>query len=193
VPDRDDLSALLPSSRRQALAAAVGRRLTRVERLFSRSLEAFVRDTGRPESEYFSHNCGPAQLHFEEQLTHSLTVWPSQLSIIVLREPLAEQDEHRLVSLSASGPAAPPLAACLGQVCRDVRIWTLREEFPTEEAREVAVSYRLAGDVELFYSIYLHGDLDNDYLLLGADVPRDRVDTCVSLAQGAHIDRRGLP
>ena len=40
----------------------------------------------------------------------------------------------------------------------------------------------------LFYCIYLHEDLDSDYLLLGQDVPRDKVATCFSVALGEYID-----
>jgi hypothetical protein len=44
------------------------------------------------------------------------------------------------------------------------------------------VSYVFEDDLELFYCMYLHGDGDTDYLLLGSDVPRERVKKCISLA-----------
>jgi hypothetical protein len=69
-----------------------------------------------------------------------------------------------------------------------VRIWKLQEEFESDEAKEAAVSYVFDNELELFYCIYLHGDLDADYLLLGNEVPREKVKTCISLARGENAE-----
>ncbi|MGK7917220.1 MAG: hypothetical protein AB4038_17010 [Prochloraceae cyanobacterium] len=80
------------------------------------------------------------------------------------------------------------LKECLGKVCQDVKIWTLKEDFDSEEAKEAAISYVLSKNLKLLSCIYLHGDLDSDYLLLGQDIPRERVATCFSLVYDQYID-----
>ena len=50
------------------------------------------------------------------------------------------------------------------------------------------MSYVLGDGLELFYCIYLHDALDSDYLLSGADVSRERVKHCISLAQGGIVE-----
>jgi hypothetical protein len=70
-----------------------------------------------------------------------------------------------------------------------VRIWTLKEDFESLEAKQVAVSY-VFDESELFYCIYLVDDFDSDYLLLGQDVPRGKIASCFSIALGEYIDPR---
>jgi len=183
----EELFRLLPSRRVDVLRKAIGRRLLEVERLFLLDVSTFLEDERFTSEDFFSYNSGPAQLHFEGGEKHILSVWPSQLSLVVMRDELRETKYDKLYRLSDSEAAHPALKDCLGRTCEDVRIWTLREDFESEEATEVAVSYLLSGGVELFYCIYLHGDLDSDYLLLGANVSRERVDSCVSIAQGGAI------
>lgn len=183
-----ELSQHLPSQRMQVLAAAIGRNLLEVERLFLLDLPTFLEDARFKATDFFALNSGPVQLHFDRSLTEVLDVWPSQLSIINLPDPLMPSRDEKLYRLSEDADASPALKSCLGRACQDVRIWTLKEDFESEEAAEVAVSYAFTGDRELFYCIYLHGDLDSDYLLPGADVPRRSVKSCFSLAQGRFIE-----
>ncbi len=186
----EELFRLLPSQRTEVLGAAIGRRLLEVERLFLLDVPTFLEDARFTSSDFFSYNSGPVQLHFEGALRHVLSVWPSQLSLVAMKDELHETKYDKLYRLSDCEAAHPALKDCLGRTCEDVRIWTLREDFESEEATEVAVSYLLSGGVELFYCIYLHSDLDSDYLLLGTDVPRKRVKSCASLARGETIEHR---
>jgi hypothetical protein len=183
----DDLFRLLPTNRAEALAEAIGRRLVDVERFFQMDPSRFLTHTRFAAGQFFTHNSGPVQLCFACGVAIALVSWPEQLSLVVLPEPLSETGDDRLYRLSERGDVPPALADCLGRVCRDVRIWTLREEFEADEARQAAVSFLLEGGPELFYGTYLHGDLDSDYLLLGQEVPRDRVESRFSLARGDYI------
>jgi hypothetical protein len=106
----------------------------------------------------------------------------------VLPEHLSSDGFTEQFRLSNVKAAPFALKRCLGRICQDVRFWTLRENFESQEAKQVALSYLLSGGLELFYCIYLHEDLDSDYLLLGQDVPREKVATCFSLALGGYID-----
>lgn len=186
-----DLFQFLPSRRTDILAEAIGHRLIEIERLFLLDLERFLEDKRFESADYFSYNSGPVQLSFEGGLRHVLDVWGEQLSIIVLQESLQGDQDEQLYRLSEMATAPQALKDCLGEICLDVRIWTLKEPFESEEAKEVAVSYLLANQSELFYCIYLHGDLDSDYLLLGPDVSRENVESCFSVAQGGYIDPDG--
>jgi hypothetical protein len=183
-----ELFKLLPSQRTDILATAIGRNLEDIERLFLLDLPTFVQDARFDPAQFFSLNSGPVQFRFDDGLTHAYDVWPSQLSVINLPAILTAADDERLYRLGEDEAAPPKLKSCLGQRCQDVRIWTLAEEFESQEAKEVAVSYFFSADWELFYCIYLHGDLDSDYLLMGADVPRHRVKSCFSLAQSETIE-----
>jgi hypothetical protein len=184
----NQLLTLLPSERKDILAASLSRRLIEVERFFGLDLSSFLENERFSEADYFSYNSGAVQLRFEGNLTHSLAVYGEQLSIVVLPESLSSDGFAELYQLSEVNSAPLVLRDCLGRICQDVRIWTLQEEFESEEAKEVALSYVLSGDLELFYCIYLHGDLDSDYLLLGQDVPREKVANCFSVALGEYID-----
>lgn len=177
-----ELFAFLPSKRKQILAAAIGRRLEEIQRLFSLDLPAFLEDGRFTEAEFFSNNTGSVQMCFENGLTHVLDVWGEQLSIVVLSDSLQSHDSASLYRLTEIESAPATLTRCIGQICQDVRIWTLQEEFESSEAKEAAVSYVLENGEELFYCIYLHEDLDSDFLLPGSNVPRDKVAGCISLA-----------
>lgn len=202
-----DLPALLPSRQIDLLRQAIGRRLEGIDRLILRDEAAFLEDGRFSAPEYFTRSTGPTQFRFEGGVRHTFDVWPSQLSIILVPEGLSEHPYARLVRLEDTAAAPPALKRCLGQTCRDVRIWTLREDLDSGEAKETAISYVLGGAVaaggskagqehedgqegvqELFYGIYLHGDLDADYLLLGEEVPRDRVARCFSVAEGRTVE-----
>jgi hypothetical protein len=183
-----ELFEFLPSKRTQLLAAALGRQLLDVERLFFRDLETFLRNRRFSAADFFARNSGPVQFHFDGSLSHAIGVWPSQLSVVVLPSPLSGYNDDPPYLLSEDAHAVPELKACLGRTCEDVRIWTLRDEVESEEAKEAAVSYVFEGGFELFYCIYLHGDMDSDYLLPGTKVARERVNSCISLAQGGIVE-----
>jgi hypothetical protein len=184
----EELSEYLPLHRIDVLAAAIGRRLVEVERLFTLDVPAFLAEPRFQATDFFARNSGPTQFRFEGDLIHVLDVWGEQLSLVVLDAPLVSNPYATLYALSQTDIAPPALQRCLGQTCLDVRVWTLSEELDTEEAREVAVSYVLSGNLELFYCIYLHGDLDSDYLLLGQEIPRQQVEHCFSVARREYIN-----
>ena len=186
----DELFAFLPSHRKEVLAQALSRRLETVQRFFALSPEQFVEDARFRREDYFSLNSGPVQFTFAGDVHHVLDVWGEQLSVVVLDDALTENAFGTLYTLSTAATAPTELRDCLGRECLDVRIWTLREEIESSEAREVAVSYVLAGAAELFYCIYLHDDLDSDYLLLGPQVPRQKVDRCYSIVRDEYIGPR---
>lgn len=185
----EQLLELLLSKRKRVLAAAIGRRLLDVERFFVLDLSSFLQYQPLTRADYFSYNSGATQFYFSGGLVHACAVYDEQLSIVLLQERLSNDEFTQAVQLSqATQLASFALSTCLGRICQDVRIWTLKEQIQSNEAKEVALSYLLSGGIELFYTIYLHDDLDSDYLLLGEDVPREKVATCFSLALGGYID-----
>src|SRR5882672_2591156 len=95
-----ELFQLLPSQRIEVLAAAIGRTLMEVERLFLLDLPTFLEDARFSATNFFALNSGPVQLHFDGCLTHALDVWPSQLSIINLRDTLIPSQAEKLYRLS---------------------------------------------------------------------------------------------
>lgn len=185
-----DLVQFLPSRRVEVLAGAIGRDLVEVERLFLLDKARFIEDKRFTEADFFTYNCGPSQFQFDHDLVHVFDIWGEQLSIVELPDTLQSDQEAVLYKLTQDQQAPQDLRNCLGRTCQDVRIWTLQENFQSEEAKQVAVSYILSGEIELFYCIYLHGDLDSDYLLLGQHVPREKVATCYSILQEGLIEPR---
>lgn len=184
----NELLFFLPSRQQKNLAKAIGRRLLEIERFFGIDLQSFLQYTCLEKEDFFTHNSGAVQFCFEEDLIQPFAVYGEQLSIVLLPESLANDDFTQKYQLSRFDFVPILLKNCLGKVCQDVRIWTLKEDFESEEAKEVAVSYVFSNEQELFYCIYLHEDLDSDYLLLGKDVPRERVATCYSIRDGKYID-----
>lgn len=184
-----ELLTFLPSKQKEILAKAIGKQLVEVERFFAMDLSSFLKYTSFKKTDFFSYNTGAVQLYFEDRLTHALSVYGEQLSIVLLPEIIASDGFAQSYRLSKMEQMAPELLKeCLGKVCQDVRIWTLREEFESVEAKEAAVSYLLSNGQELFYCIYLHDDLDSDYLLLEQNIHREKVASCFSLLLGEYID-----
>jgi hypothetical protein len=170
----DPLAARLPLRRKELLRAAIGTTLLDIERWFSTTVADFVA-RGGDETSYFARCSGATQLTFSSGLVHALSVWPSELSIVVDEAPFGEDpysDRHRL---SQTRAAPVWLRDCLGSTVRDVRVYVYRDDVPSNEARQAAVSYVLDASIELFYCTYLHGHMDSDELLRGEDVPRDQV------------------
>jgi hypothetical protein len=185
----NELLKFLMSQQKDVFAKAINRQLIEIERFFGLDITSFLAYTNSTEAEFFSHNSGAVQLWFEDKLNHPLAVYGEQLSIVLLPEILSETEFDKCYKLSEiNGLASKELINCLGKVCKDVRIWTLWEDFESEEAKEVAVSYLLSNGQELFYCIYLHEDLDSDYLLVDFAVPQEKVASCFSLALGDYID-----
>ncbi|MDJ0679382.1 MAG: hypothetical protein QNJ18_05905 [Xenococcaceae cyanobacterium MO_167.B52] len=143
--------------------------------------------------DFFSLNTSTIiKLSFESNLTHNFTVYSEQLSIVLLpnkdylKESYFDGEWYQLSQAKYLSPES--LRSCLGKICQDVRIWTLKEDFESKKAKEVGVSYLLGNGNELFYCIYLHDHLDSDYLLLKPDVDLTKVANCFSLKRGEYIE-----
>lgn len=190
-----ELLTFLLSRQKEILAKAIGCHLIEVERFFEMDLESFLKYCPFTEVDFFSRNSGSLQLCFDEGLTHTFTVYGEQLSLVLLPKTFSGDGFGKWYRLSeADNLASEYLKDCLGKICQDVCIWTLHEDFESEEAKEVAVSYLFSNSCELFYCIYLHEDLDSDYLLLEQDVKLDKAASCFSLLLGDYIEptQRGL-
>ena len=187
-----ELLAFLPSRRKSLLTKAIGKKLIEIERFFEQDEISFITNEKLPAVDFFALNVGITKLIFESNLSHNFSIYGGQLSIILLPERDFEQKPYfdgQWYQLSqAKYLSTPDLSNCLGQTCRDVRLWTLQEDFESDEAKEVAVSYLLANGNELFYCIYLHEDLDSDYLLLKPDVDLTKAASCFSLVLGEYIE-----
>jgi hypothetical protein len=182
-----ELMSLLPSKRTDALERALDRRLLEVRRYFELDLTDFLRGGRRSAAQFYSHNSGAVEWRFEQTAPIVLSVYSEQLSLVVLDEPLADDEFGKVHNLSRQTSAPAQLRDFLGKRCRDVRIWTLKEDFESEEAKESAVSFVFEDGSELFYCIYLHGEDDSDTLLPRSSLSMDRVERCYSIAEGRPI------
>lgn len=189
-----ELLSFLPSKQKTTLAKAIGKELTEIERFFEQDIKSFLKYSELAPTDFFSFNVGITKLSFESNLTHNFSIYSGQLSLVLLPEQDFTQEAYfdgKWYQLSqAEYLSSPDLRNCLGQICRDVRLWTLQEDFESEEAKEVAVSYLLDNGSELFYCIYLHEDLDSDYLLLKPEVDLTKAASCFSLAMGKYLEHQ---
>jgi hypothetical protein len=185
----EDLLSFIPSKQKSILNQAIGLRLIDIERFFCADVSSFLKYTSFTEEDYFSHNSGTVQFVFEDSLNHSFAVYGEQLSIVLLPEVLTATEFDPCYKLSEISPSlSKDLSNYLGQVCSDVRIWKLLEDFESEEAKEVAVSYLFSNNDELFYCIYLHEDLSSDYLIPRQNIDFNKVASCFSIASRSYID-----
>jgi hypothetical protein len=186
----NEFLSFLPSNQKDLLHKSIGRTLLEVERFFQMDVLTFLKYTSFEKNEFFSHNSGCTQFYFKECINHSFGSFEEQLSIVLLPNSPSEDDitKSYMLSTITDELVSSQFKSCIGKVCQDVRIWTLQEDFESEEAKEAAVSYFFQDDLELFYCIYLHKDLDNDYLLLAPEIQGERVATCFSLLVGDYID-----
>lgn len=186
MPFDADLLAQLPLSQRDLLRRAIGCVLEDIVRLFYVDLAMFLDfNPDRTERDYFATNSGPTTLLFSGGIAHTLGVWGEALSIVVTPDPMIPPEYGRLISLASVQPPSP-LKELTGQTCEDVRIWLFKDHQDEREAKQAGVSYLLSGGRELLYCIYLHGDLDNDVLLLDP-FPLDRLAACVSIKDGRDL------
>jgi hypothetical protein len=183
VTTAEDLrAASLPLRRRELLREAIGRTLLDIDRWTATTPSDFVARGGL-RSLHFSRCSGPTIMSFGDGLVHSWAGWPSQLSIIVDGNPVVDvaySERYRLSDCADTAPAW--LRACLGRSVRDVLVHVYRDDVPSDEARQAAVSYLLDSGVELWYGTELHGRSTSDELLRGDEVPRDHVASTVSMA-----------
>ncbi|MFJ6484784.1 MULTISPECIES: hypothetical protein [unclassified Streptomyces] len=183
MTEHQDPETMLPLNRRDLLRRAVGRTLEDIERITSTRPADFT-ERGGAASLFFPSVSGPVQLEFSDGLIHALTVWPSGLSVLVHDEALGDDpyaDRHRL----SRTPQAPDwLRSLLGRTVLDVRVHLHRDEVPSEEPRQAAVSYVLDNGEELFYAVYVHGRMDGDELLRREDVIPAAVARTVSVTSG---------
>lgn len=188
--DDTEFLNFLPTNQKDLLCESIGRTLLEVERFFQMDISSFLKYTSFKKNHFFERNSGCTQFRFEGGINHSFGAYEEQLSVVLLPDPILEDDLIERYSLSTTTDelVSSQLKSCLGKICQDVRIWTLQEDFESEEAKEAAVSYFFQDNLELFYCIYLHEDLDSDYLLFAPEIKRERVATCFSLVAGDYID-----
>jgi hypothetical protein len=123
-------------------------------------------------------------------INHALTAYTEHFSVVILPEVFVESKLDKPYKLSETEDefVEKGFKDCLGQVCEDIKIWTFTEEYVSEEAAQAGLSYLLSNGSELLYSIYLHGDLTNDYLLINFPIPSEIVADCYSIAAGHSIE-----
>lgn len=181
-----DLISLLPLNQHEFLQQAIGRVLEDTVRLFHVDLPTFLKyNPERCEVDYYGLNSGPTTFLFTGGLAHTFGVWGEALSLVVTREPIVLPQDGDLVRLSSMNPPSP-LKELKGQTCTDVRVWLFMDSHDDREPKQAGVSYLFRSEREILYSIYLHGDLDNDVLLLDP-FPLDRVAACISIRDGQDI------
>jgi hypothetical protein len=110
-------------------------------------------------------------------------VYGEQLSLVLLPQPITQDDFASAYRLSTYKPIPEKIHSYLNKTCIDVLIWTYNEQLDSEEAKEAAVSYLFEDNTELFYCIYLHGDLDTDYLLMPEEIHQEAISTSFSVKQ----------
>jgi hypothetical protein len=164
------------------LTRAIGRRLEDIERALVVDPEWYATEYGDPQA-FFTGASGPAQLDFSDGLVHTLSAWPSQLSVIVDGAALPADPYADRYRLSETDRAPQWLRDALGQEVHDVCVYVYRDDVPSDEARQAAVSYELASGIELFYVTYLHGRMSGDEIMRGEDVPRENVAKTVRMSQ----------
>jgi hypothetical protein len=175
------LRASLPLRQTALLRSAIGHTLVDIERLLLPTLADHLA-AGRDANVFFTRSHGATGLHFSGGLVHSIYGWPSQLSIIVDGLPIEapEFDERHLLSATPSAPDW--LRACLGQEVRDVVAYVYDDGVPSDEPREVGLTYRLASGFDLYVGTYLHGNMDTIELRPPTELSMDGVVRRVSMA-----------
>ena len=176
----------LPLHQSALLGAAVGRTLDDIERILATTPEDFEARGGAPDG-FFAEASGPTEITFSGGLVHALAGRASELSVIVGPDrfgpdPYAER--YRLTDGPVAAHAPAWLAELVGATVTDVRVWLYRDDVPSDEARQAAVSYVLEGGDELFYGTYLHGRMSGDELFRRQDLDPDVSAGPVSVAVG---------
>lgn len=177
-----DLAHLLPLNQRALLTRAIGLQLLEIERLLWTGSEDHRARGGDPRL-YFARASGPTQLGFSSGISHQLAVWPSALSVIVDGRPLASDPDAHWVALSRCPCEQREdwLFGCLGCRIIDVRVHLYQGPEVASTPPQAAISYCLDSGVELFYAIYIHGQMDGDQLLRTDAIRWDSVSHSVSL------------
>lgn len=183
----DELTEWLPSRQQDRLAAAITRQLVDIERWLTLTPAQFLDDAHFTPADFLVYSSGLTRFFFTADVVHSYGVEGEQLSLVLLPEPATGDPFETPYRLSTYEPADLHLRSFLGKTCADVRIWRYYDAVPSDEAREAAVSYLFADETELFYVIYLHGDLDSDYLLSRTHFTPQAVASCYSLRRREYL------
>lgn len=170
----------LPLQQTKLLRRAMGETLVDIERWFVLNRAQFEAYAGEG-AEYFSRSSGATTFSFSGGVIHSLCGWPSQLSIRVWDESLRDDPDAERHTLSEADTAPKWLRDCIGQRVIDVRVYVYDDDVPSDEAKQVALSYVFDSGVELVFCTYLHGQMDDEEILRGDEISRQNVVAVVSL------------
>ncbi len=172
----------LPREQVSYLRSALGHKCTDMERRLWIPKRMFVETMGELAADYFGLCTGSAVFYFDNGVSHVLTAWEPQLSVLV-GEPLPPPPpEATLVRLTSEADAPASLRTLIGSVCLDVRIWTMDDGSGGTEAMQCGLSY-VFDQGEVFYCTYLHGRFDDACLVLRSEISLAQVRECFSVAR----------
>jgi hypothetical protein len=184
-----NLWLFLPSNHKRLLSLTIGKKLIEIERFLFDKPERFVIFPEQKKADFFSRNPGAVQFWFEGNVRHSLTIDDSQFSILLTPHFFKASEFDKLYRLSKIDRqfVEKGFKDCLGKICQDIKIWTYFEDYAQGEAAQAGISYVFSNGSELLYSIYLHGDLTEDFLLIDFPIPPEIVADCYSIAKQCSI------
>jgi hypothetical protein len=195
------------------LKTAIGKRLTEIERFFSMEPKDFWNyhnELSNQKYLYFSLNPGATQFWFDNTSHYAFRYYSANAPIILFPGiyPKDVLSKYKLSQIDEE-LASSKLKNCLGEYCKDVRIWNfsetereiriekaegywnkdLEKEYQEKEDEVIAsgVSYLLSNGEEIIYCCNFYDDTLSDSLLLIKDIQQKYVHSCFSLGEGEYI------
>ncbi len=175
------------SDHKSELAKAIGKTLTEITRWFVIDLETFTTEFSYEPEQYIQYNTGLTSFQFGNDVKHTYFVNGEQLSLDLLEDSAADDGFSKQYLLSDFDPVQQSLKKFLGKTCIDVRIWKCKEALVGGEIGDAGISYRFEDGSELFYCIYIHGELDGDFLLEKDKVIPSEISSGYSLKEAKEI------
>ncbi len=182
-----DISSNALSKQIANLNHAIGKPLTEITRWFVLNPEVFFGEYNYGPDEFIMYNSGLTQFEFGKERHHTYVVDGEQLSLEIIDDYDIDEEFDIPYKLSEYSPVPSSFKACLGKVCQDVRIWKCKEALNGGERGEAGISYVFENGEEIFYCIYLHGELDSDFLLTRDQIDTSKVDSYYSLREAKEV------